>query len=307
MSASDLLAYGAARSVLGLAAALPLPLALGFARAAGRAAFRLDRRHRAIAAVNLAIALPGLPPEERLRLARGSYENMGEMLVHVSRFPRWLRRERLRRLVRYEQAEEYLRFKAEGRPVIFLTAHLGGWELMAFSHAVLHQPIHFVYRPLGQPRMDEWLHRRRSLSGNVPVPKREALRQLLRALSRGGDIGILADQNVQPQDGVFVDFFGRRACTSAAPAVLALRGNAKVIPVFLVPDPEDPGRYVIHLQPALPVRRSGDFSADVLENTARFTGAIEAAVRRWPDRWLWGHRRWRTRPPDDPEDPYAGI
>lgn len=307
MSAIDLLAYGAARSVVGLAAALPLPLALALARAAGRAAFRLDRRHRAIAAVNLAIAFPELPPEERLRLARGSYENMGELLVHVSRFPRWRRRESLARLVRYENLEEYHRFKAENRPVVFLTAHLGGWELMAFSHAVLHRPIHFIYRPLGQPRLDEWLLRRRSLSGNTPVPKREALRQALRALARGGDVGILADQNVQPQDGVFVDFFGRRACTSAAPAVLALRGNAEVIPVFLVPDPAGPVPCVIHLQPALPVRRSGDFAVDVLENTALFAGAIEEAVRRWPDRWLWGHRRWRTRPPDDPEDPYAGL
>jgi Kdo2-lipid IVA lauroyltransferase/acyltransferase len=191
--------------------------------------------------------------------------------------------------------------------VIFLTAHLGGWELMAFSHAVLRQPIHFIYRPLGQPRLDEWLLRRRSLSGNTPVPKREALRQVIRALSRGRDVGILADQNVQPQDGVFVDFFGRRACTAAAPAVLAQRGDAVVIPVFLVPDSDGPTRYVIHMQPALPVRRSGDFTADVLENTACFAGAIEAAVRRWPDRWLWGHRRWRTRPPDEPEDPYAGI
>lgn len=307
MSAGELLAYGAARSVVGFSAALPLRPALALARAAGRAAFRLDRRHRAIAAVNLAIAFPDLPPEERLRIARGSYDNLGELLVHISRFPRWLRRECLARLVRYENPDEYLRFKSENRPVIFLTAHLGGWELMAFSHGVLHRPIHFIYRPLGQPRLDEWLLRRRSLSGNTPVPKREALRRVLRALARGGDVGILADQNVQPQDGVFVDFFGRRACTSAAPAALALRGNAEVIPVFLVPEPGGPVPYVIHMQPALAVRRSGDFAADVLENTARFAGAIEAAVRRWPERWLWGHRRWRTRPPDDPEDPYAGL
>jgi KDO2-lipid IV(A) lauroyltransferase len=307
MSAGDLLMYGAARSVVGFSAALPLPLALALARAAGSAAFRLDRRHRAIAAVNLAIAFPERPPEDRLRLARGSYENMGEMLVHVGRFPRWLRRERLTGLVRYENPEEYMRFKESGRPVIFLTAHLGGWELMAFSHAVLHRPIQFIYRPLGRPRLDEWLFRRRSLSGNTPVPKREALRQVLQALSRGEDVGILADQNVQPQDGVFVDFFGRRACMTAAPAVLAQRRNAEVIPVFLVPDPAGPARFTIHMLPALPVRRSGDFAADVRENSGCFAGAIEAAVRRWPDRWLWGHRRWRTRPPDDPDDPYAGI
>ena len=307
MSAGDLLAYGAARSVVGFSAALPLPLALALARAAGRAAFRLDRRHRAIAAVNLAIAFPELAPAERLGLARGSYENMGEMLVHVGRFPRWLRRQRLARLVRYEHPEEYLRFKEAGRPVIFLTAHLGGWELMAFSHAVLHRPIHFIYRPLGQPHLDEWLYRRRSLSGNTPIPKRAALRQVLRALARGEDVGILADQNVQPQDGVFVDFFGRQACMSAAPAILAQRGDAEVIPVFLVPDPAGPAHFAIHMLPALPVRRSGDFTADVRENTSRFAGAIETAVRRWPDRWLWGHRRWRTRPPDDPDDPYAGI
>jgi KDO2-lipid IV(A) lauroyltransferase len=303
----DYAAYWVARLVVGVVAVLPLPAGLALTRGASLLLFLLDRRHRRIAEINLAIAFPDLPRQDRLRCARRSFENMGAQIAHLSHFPRLRDKRRLDRLVRYRQPEEYQQAKAEGRPVLFLTGHLGGWELMAFSHAVNGRPIHFVYRPLGQPRMDRWLLHQRCLSGNRPVPKRHALRPLLRALGRGEDVGILADQNVQPQDGIFVNFFGRPACMTIAPALLAIRSRAVVIPVFLVPDPDGPTPYMILFRPSVPVQRSPDLDADIRVNTAAFAAAIEDAVRHWPDLWLWSHRRWKTRPPDEPEDPYARL
>jgi KDO2-lipid IV(A) lauroyltransferase len=304
---SDALLYATGRAVMASLSALPLAAAVGFGRWAAGLYFLADRRHQRIADVNLTIVFPDMPAGHRRRLARDSYRNLGEMLALIAHFPRLLDRRRLEKLVRYDHVDEYLRFKAEGRPVLLLAAHLGCWELLSFAHGVFHQPIHYLYRPVDNPRIDAHLLRYRGLSGNQPISKREATRKVLRALAAGADVGILVDQNVQDKEGVFVEFFGKKACMTSGLALLALRSGAAVIPSFLVPDPERRTRYLIHVLPSIPVRNTGNTEADVLENTSRYARCLEAVIRQWPDRWLWGHRRWKTRPPDDPADPYAGI
>ncbi|HNR39055.1 MAG TPA: lysophospholipid acyltransferase family protein [Acidobacteriota bacterium] len=304
---SDALLYGFGRGIMTLLYVLPLGAAIGFTRWVAGLYFRLDRRHQRIADVNLSIAFPDMTPARRQQVARDSYRNLGEMLALIAHFPRLRDRKRLSKLVRYDFTDEYVKFKAENRPVLILTAHLGCWELLSFAHGVFHRPIHYLYRPLDNPRIDNALLRYRGLSGNQAISKRDASRKVLRALASGADVGILADQNVQEREGVFVDFFGKKACMTSGLALLALRSGAAVIPSFLVPDPERRTRYLIHALPSIPVRNTGNTEADVLENTSRYARCIEEAIRQWPDRWLWGHRRWKTRPVDDLADPYAGI
>lgn len=191
--------------------------------------------------------------------------------------------------------------------MLFLAAHLGFWELMAFGHGILTRPVHFIVRTLDQARLDEMVNRVRSLPGNRPIPKQGSLRRVLRLLAAGQDVGVLIDQNVQAREGVFVDFLGKPACMTPSLALLAQRSEARVVPSFLFPDPEHPGGYCLHFLAEVPVSRGGDTDADAWTNTARFAEVLGGAVRRWPAFWLWGHKRWKTRPPDDPDDPYAGI
>jgi KDO2-lipid IV(A) lauroyltransferase len=112
-------------------------------------------------------------------------------------------------------------------------------------------------------------------------------------------VGILIDQHIGERDGVVVPFFGRPASTVFAPALIAMRSGPAVLPMWITR--EGRGRYRVRVGEEVPVRRSGDLRADLVENTARFTAAIEAFIRAHPDHWFWVHRRWKTQLPLDPK------
>jgi len=135
--------------------------------------------------------------------------------------------------------------------------------------------------------------RTRSRFGNQVIEKESSLRQILKLLRKGEDVGLLMDQNVQEKDGVFVPLFGKQACTTAGPAALALRTGAPVVPGFLVPCGRR-GLYQIRFYPPLEVTASGDREADLVRYTAIFNHYIEEVIRDNPDCWLWGHRRFHT-------------
>jgi KDO2-lipid IV(A) lauroyltransferase len=118
--------------------------------------------------------------------------------------------------------------------------------------------------------------------------------QILRLLKEGKTVGILLDQNMAWQEGVFVDFFGELACTNTGVALLALKTGAAVLPVFNIR--EEDGRYRAVIEPEVSLIRTGDKQSDVLQNTQRFTRIIEGYIRNYPNHWLWVHQRWKTRP-----------
>ncbi|MBN2430553.1 MAG: lysophospholipid acyltransferase family protein [Acidobacteria bacterium] len=286
---------------------LPFRAAVAAGRSAAWGVYLASGKHRRIARINLDIAFPDKSTAEKRRIARRSFQNLGEHLVLVARFPSLRKENQLHRLIHFAGAEHFQQAKEQNRPVLFLTAHLGFWELMAFCHGVVARRVHFIVRNLNQPGLDELLCRYRSLTGNVAIPKQNALRQVLRTLGRGEDVGILIDQNVQAKEGIFVDFFGKAASFTPGFALVALKSDAVILPSFMVHNPRGQARYTFHYLPEMPLEKTGDLETDIRRNTQRFARTLEEAVRRWPEHWLWGHRRWRTRPVDDPENPYAGV
>ena len=152
-------------------------------------------------------------------------------------------------------------------------------------------------RDLDSPLVDDFVRWVRTRSGNRVVPKRKSMRELLRTLRGGGIVGILLDQNVTWSEGVFVDFFGKLACTNKGAALLAVASGSPVIPTFIV---REGGRHRIIIGREIEVVNSGERRSDVVENTFRFTRAIEDMVRRYPDQWFWIHQRWKSRPENDP-------
>ncbi len=148
---------------------------------------------------------------------------------------------------------------------------------------------------LDNSRVDALVNGYRGLRGNQPIEKNESVRAVLRALGAGGTVGILADNNTMRSEGVFVDFFGIPACTTRGLARFALHTDAAVVPAYTLWDPSL-GKYRLCYEPAMPLARTGDAEADIIENMQRFTRVIEEIVRRAPDQWLWVHRRWKTRP-----------
>ncbi len=278
---------------------LPESAAYALGVGAGRLAFRLDGRHRAITVENLARAFPGkFSPPEVEALARAVFENLGRTAVDVARSDRLLRGSspeavRIDGLTRLQEA------RRRGNGVLLITAHLGPWELLPVIMATRYGPGHMVARPLDNPRLDDLLTALRERGGNRVIRKRDAILAILQALRQGEAVGIMIDQHISEKDGVVVPFFGRPASTVFAPALLALRSGAAVLPACIIR--EGRGRYRVRVAEEVPVRRTGDLRADLVENTARFTAAIEAFIRTHPEHWFWVHRRWKTQLPLDPK------
>ncbi len=204
-----------------------------------------------------------------------------------------------RSFIRYEGLEHWQQASAKSRGVLIVTAHLGAWELSSFYHSLAGHPMSMVTRKLDNARVDAFVNEVRCLHGNRVLDKDHFARGLLLAMREGRSVGILMDTNMTPPQGVFVPFFGVPACTASGVARVARKTGAAVLPGFLLWH-KDEGKYVLHFLPELALTQTGDEEADVLENTARCTAAIEAVIHQYPEQWLWVHRRWKTRPAGEP-------
>jgi KDO2-lipid IV(A) lauroyltransferase len=272
---------------------LPRQIELALGRALGRLWGALDRRHLAIARDGLSRAFPDWTPARVGRSALSVYGHFGAVMLDLL----WLSRrsrERLLALVEWEGREHYLTAKAAGRGVLFVTAHLGNWEILGVNHAYAHEPAGIVARPLDNPALDARLCAFRRRSGNTVISKWQALSQMLRMLRAGKGVAVLIDQNVQEKDGIFVTFFGRPAATTTVAAAVALKTGCAIVPVRtrLLPD----GRYRLTYEPVVSCEASGDRAADIARITQELTLRIETWVRDTPEQWLWLHRRWKTQP-----------
>jgi len=294
-NSAELAAFRAASTAL---SALPRPVAHRTARALGRWILSAIPRRREILRRNLAAAFPEAAGAELDALARGSAESLGIAFAEFLEVA-GLSGEEIRRRIAVEGEANLKSARSLGRGVFLLSAHLGGWELGAIRAGMLGEPIAPVVRPLDNPLLERELSRRRTRFGNRPIAKRDAARDVLRALRRRETVAILIDQNVLPREAVFVPFFGRLAATTPALARFQLATGAPVVPVFTWPQGD--GRYrLIFEKPILAEEFPADAGRDdaVRRATARYMEVTEAAIRKNPAAWLWAHDRWRTRPED---------
>jgi KDO2-lipid IV(A) lauroyltransferase len=247
---------------------------------------------------NLALAQPELSEEEKYRILRGVYRHLGWQLVEFCRMTRYTP-ENTRGWMRTEGLDHYLDAQARGKGVLIVTGHLGAWELSSFYHSLMGQPMSMIIRRLDNRRLDDYVNGIRSLHGNKVIHKDDFGRGLMTAMHAGQTVGILMDTNMTPPQGAFVEFFGRQACTATGLAHVARKTGAAVLPGFMLWEPSEQ-KYVLHFGPEIEIPRTADAQADILAGTQLCTSAIEAWIRRYPDQWLWIHRRWKTRPPGEP-------
>jgi KDO2-lipid IV(A) lauroyltransferase len=277
--------------ILGL---LPRPLARAFAIAIGQTVYLLHAKLRRVGMRNLEMAFPAMSRAERKRILRTEFTSLGRQLAELCQFPRYTL-ENIDEVVVYDGLENYEKAYAAGKGVLFLTAHFGGWELSAFMHSLHGHWMHVVMRPMDNEYLNGLIQHYRTMHGNKMVDKDDFVRGLLSAMKAGEAVGILMDTNMTPPQGIFVDFFGIPACTASGLARIALRTDAAVVPGFTIWD-EALGKYRLHFDPAVDLIRTGDLEADIRANTQKFTSIIEQYVRKYPEQWLWVHRRWKTRP-----------
>jgi len=292
------LEYAAAWPFIKIMGILPRPLSRAFAIGLAQVVYLLHFRLRQVGMRNLAMVFPKKSEAERKRILRGVFTSLGRQLAELCQFPRYTP-ENIDQVVVYDGLENYERAYARGKGVLFLTGHFGGWELSAFAHSLHGHWLHVVMRPMDNPYLDRMLQQYRTMYGNKTVAKDDFVRGLLAAMRAGETVGILMDTNMTPPQGIFVDFFGIPACTASGLARIALRTDAAVVPGFTIWDPAMQ-KYRLRFDPALELVRTGDLEADIAANTQMFTKVIEDYVRKYPDQWLWVHRRWKTRPEGQP-------
>lgn len=277
---------------------MPRWLARILAGALAWAVYRAVGRLRRVGERNLSLAYPELPSEQRSIILRGVYRNLAGQLVEFCKMAKYTP-ENTAGHIRTEGLENYFAAEAQGRGVLVLTGHFGAWELSSFYHSLMGHPMGMVIRRLDNRRLDEFVNNIRCMHGNRVLHKDDFARGLLHAMHEGGTVGILMDTNMTPPQGEFVKFFGITACTASGLARVALKTGAAVLPGFMLWEAKE-GKYVLHFGPSLHFDRSGDHEADVLAATQQCNDVLESWIRRYPDQWLWIHRRWKTRPPGEP-------
>jgi len=278
--------------------AMPRSLARLISAALASLVFALMGRLRRVGERNLDLALPNISSEERERVLRGVYRSLGWQLVEFCRMARYTPAN-IRNWISIEGLEHYLAAQSRGKGVLIVTGHLGAWELSSFYHSLMGHPMGMVIRRLDNRLLDEYVNRIRCLHGNRVLHKDDFARGLLTAMRAGETVGILMDTNMTPPQGVFVDFFGRAACTASGLARVALKTGAAVLPGFMLWEPKEK-KYVLHFGPEIAFTRTGNAEADIQAATQQCASATEAWIRRYPDQWLWIHRRWKTRPAGQP-------
>lgn len=288
------LQYAVAWSFVKTLGVLPRPVARLVAAACTRLLLLFMPKLRKTAEFNLRLAFPEWAEAQRQAVIGQMTRHLGWMAVEFARLPRYSAKN-IQDTVLLDGHENFLEAKNRGKGVLYLTGHIGAWELSSYAHALYGFPLHYMARPLDNKPLDALVNRYRESSGNKPIYKNEAARLMLRVLRDAGTVGILADQNTMPDEGVFVDFFGVPACTTTGIARVALHTDAAVVPGYAYWD-KDLGKYRLRFEPPVELVRTGNTERDIRENTQRFAKVIEGIIRKYPEQWIWIHARWKNRP-----------
>jgi len=272
---------------------LPLSVGLFIARAAGDIAFCVLAKYRRIAIENLREAFGNDKSEAEIRaIARKVFENVAMIAVEMIRFPK-INASNIDSYVRMENSGIIDESFRAGRGTIILTGHFGNWELLAMTLRVKGYPGVAVGRKIYFHKYDEYLNRLRKMHDVKVIDREQSPRAFLRILKQNNIVGILADQDVDSVEGVFVNFFGKPAYTPIGPVALAKATGATMVPAFIVREGLH-HRFIV--EKPVELVDTGDKEKDMVTNTQAWSNVLEAFIRKYPDQWVWVHRRWKTKP-----------
>lgn len=295
---ADYAAYVAVRAVVCVLQALPLRIALGFARVLAWVVYKVDKRHREVARDNLRHAFPERcsDPVECDRLVRACYRHFLTVVVEIGVLPRklWVYNWRLSN--RVERFERLITPLLGDRPVLLVTAHFGNWEMAGYATGVTGLKTYAIARVLDNPYLHKFLLKFRERTGQTILSKSGDFDRITAALESGAAVATLGDQDAGPK-GLFVDFLGRPASTHKAVALLALQHDAVMV-VVGAPRVGHPMRYAWEIEDVIDPRDYAGRRANAVKAiTVRFTQGIERMVRKYPEQYFWLHRRWKHQPP----------
>ena len=276
-------------SLLGTERSIKLGAALA---TLGYAPFRLRRQ---VAESNLRMAFPEKDTAWIRRTARAAYAHLGREVLATLRLPYMSRAEILDNIniTNFDVLQNAAR---ENNGGIIVTGHVGTHEIAAAAMVLHGFPLDLVVQRQGNPLFDRLLNDTRKRFGVGVIDRAHARRFVMRSLKQRRFVAFAADQNAG-RSGLFVPYFGRLASTHRGPALFAVRAG---VPLILAAFLRRPGGYDAYLE-RIDVDRTGDLDDVVYRLTAAFTARLEEVVRAHPDQYLWLHRRWKTRPPEEPK------
>lgn len=273
---------------------MPRRMALWAGEFIGTLMYYLLPRRRQIGFNNLTIAFgDSMSDQERERILRSNFRNLGKSIVEVLHFPK-MSRDDVRAKVTIVGQENCVNAMSKGRGMIYLAAHIGNWEMSSFAQSAAGYPANIVVRPLDNRYLNNFMVKVRTMYGHTILARRNGMRDMMAALKRKEAVGILMDQNAKRSQGIFVDFFGKPASTVPVIAILALRYDVPVIPGFIVRTGFD--THTLYFGEKIEIERTGDAKKDIELNTARLNKVLEDFIRQYPDQWFWIHNRWKTQP-----------
>lgn len=271
---------------------IPISIRRAIAFFMARLFYHLSLRHRLIAIHNLVRSFPEKTFGEIIHIVKDSYLGVALVLVEFFDIPS-LNKKTLNQLITIKGLDNYANACKEQKGVLLFGAHFGNWEIGNAALAILTRPLYFVYRILDSRLLEGIVTTVRASCGNTSVPKENAMRKMIRMLKNDTVISLLIDQNVAWYGGVFVDFFGRKACTTSGLALLARHTGAPVLPFFTSRLPD--GKYLLEIGKKVDIICSENRESDILMNTQNFTKIIEEHIRKYPEQWFWVHQRWKTK------------
>ncbi|MHC3995283.1 lipid A biosynthesis lauroyl acyltransferase [Thiomicrolovo sp. ZZH C-3] len=270
---------------------LPYAVRKAFFTGLASLAYLIDRQHRAVIRRNLEIAFgPDVGEAEAKTIARYCYRNLLLNFLQVLENQR-MTPQRQAELVTFANRDIVDRAREAGRPVIFVSGHFGNWELGATAIASQIMPTVSIHKQLNNPYFDRYLLASRSRLQMHMAEKHGAVKHLTRALKKGEAVSLMIDQNIRPRESIFVDFFGTRVTQTSAPAFLARKYNAAVIPVFI--HTEDEKHFTVRFEEEVPVPHTENAEEDIRVATQRQSDVMERIIREEPKFWFWCHRRWK--------------
>ncbi len=271
---------------------LPRVVQKGMADIIGLLWFKFDKRHRRVVMENITHAFGNqLSSREISMMTKRIFKNISLIIFEVG----WcfkLSRDQLARYFTIKGLKNIKDAHKQGKGVIAVSCHMSNWELLVAGAAMSGFRFYGLYRKLDFKPLERFILQTRQRLGTIMIPLGGASRKLYSLLENGGVVGTMLDQNMDWYQGVYVDFFGRPACTHKGVASLAIRTNAPVIPFSIVRENKN---FVIEFGPEIPPSRTGDLTRDIETNTQNYTRAIEDIIRCHPDQWFWVHNRWKTK------------
>lgn len=285
--------YGFTTKLIGYSICLlPRSVSLVIGGLLGKLVYLLASEQRRLAYEHIQQSLEISDEDTRKTIVKNCFANLGKNVIEFMLFARFSPKQ-IQRSVLFEGVEHVENALSEGKGAIILTGHFGNWELLAASISTTVSPLTPIVRELRSRRLNAIVSKYREKAGYSTIDRNTGVRQALRCLRSNNLLGIVADVDTTV-NGVFVEFFGRAAYTPYSPISFALKTGAAILPSFIIRQPD--GSHQAIIEPPLTIERCDDKEKELVVNTQNYTKIIESYIRKYPEQWIWMHKRWKTRP-----------